>query len=77
MLGATLDGNSVNRKLMKIHDPSASLVHKVPNPFASDGRELLFFSDPPHLLKTVRNCWASKTRKLWVSNYKMVTLMIQ
>ena len=25
-----------------------------------------FFSDPPHLLKTTRNCLASKARHLWV-----------
>lgn len=41
-------------------------MHKVPNPYASDGRDLLFFSDPPHLMKTTRNCWNSKARSLWV-----------
>ena len=32
----------------------------------SNGRDLFFFSDPPHLLKTTRNCWANKRRQLWV-----------
>lgn len=32
----------------------------------SYNRDLLFFSDPPHLLKTIRNCWNSKYRCLWV-----------
>ena len=50
---------------MKIHDTSAKLVYKVPNPFA-DGREVFFFSDPPHLIKTTRNCWSSSSRSLWV-----------
>ena len=27
----------------------------------------IFFSDPPHLLKTIRNALASKSRNLWVS----------
>ena len=30
-------------------------------------RFIYCFSDPPHLIKTVRNCWASKKRSLWVS----------
>lgn len=30
-------------------------------------RFIYCFSDPPHLIKTVRNCWASKKRSLWVN----------
>lgn len=65
-MGTTFDGASVNRHLVKIHDTSAGVLFKVPNLHASDGRDLFFFSDPPHLIKTVRNCWASKCRTLWV-----------
>ncbi len=65
-MGATLDGASVNRRLIKLHDPTVALVHKVPNPFSSDEREFYFFADPPHLIKTVRNCWSSKARDMWV-----------
>ena len=39
--------------------------YKVKNPYALD-RYLYFLSDPPHLLKTPRNCLASKARRLWV-----------
>ena len=67
VLGATLDGNSVNRRLVKLHQPSADLVYKVMNPFAE--KRFLYFSDPPHLIKTVRNCWLSKHRNLWVCTY--------
>jgi len=67
VLGATLDGNSVNRRLIKNHDTSNKLLYKTSNPFADDSRPLLFFSDPPHLIKTARNCWSSKHRNLWVS----------
>lgn len=43
---ATLDGNAVNRRLMKMHD-QGDLVYKTRNPFADDGREFFFFSGPP------------------------------
>ena len=70
VVGATFDGASPNRRFLKLHgitDPTKSAVlHKVSNPFADDGRMLFFFSDPPHLLKTTRNCWSSKARLLWV-----------
>ena len=38
------------------------------HPFASEDRYIYFFSDSPHLLKTIRNCMASSNRHLWVSN---------
>ena len=70
VVGATFDGASPNRRFVKLHgitDPTKpTVLHKVPNPFTDDGRMLFFFSDPPHLLKTTRNCWSSKARLLWV-----------
>ena len=66
VLAATLDGNSTNRRLIKLHNPSEEVLYKVINPYADDGRHLFFISDPPHLLKTIRNCWNSKKRNLWV-----------
>ena len=65
VMGATLDGNAVNRRLIKLHDPT-EVVYKTRNPFADDGRDFFFFSGPPHLTKTIRNCYYSKHRKLWV-----------
>jgi len=67
VLGATFDGASINRRLVKMHGPKTQLVYKVPNPHATDHRQLYFFSDAPHLIKTTRNCWASKCRQLWAS----------
>ena len=67
VLTATLDGNSVNRRLIKLHNPKEDVLHKVLNPYSQEKRYLYFFSDPPHLLKTIRNCWQSKKRNLWVS----------
>ncbi len=64
VVAATADGSSVNRKLFKLHGDGKHMVHKVVNPFAADNREIFFFSDPPHLLKTTRNCMVSTARNL-------------
>ena len=66
VLGLTCDGLSANRRLFKMHQSGTELAYKVPNPYATDGRDLFFLSDPPHLLKTTRNCWANMRRQLWV-----------
>ena len=66
VVGTTLDGCSANRRFIKLVAADATGVkHKMPNPFAPD-REIFFFSDPPHLLKTVRNCLANPRRTLQV-----------
>lgn len=43
--------------------------------YANDGRFIYFFSDPPHLIKTVRNCWASPQRSLWVRDFKCIVII--
>ena len=69
VLAATADGASTNRRLIKLHSSkSGEVVYKVVNPHSRDRRYLYFFADPPHLLKTVRNAWASPKRHLWVSD---------
>jgi hypothetical protein len=73
VLACTCDGLSVNRKFFKLHGKKRDLVHKVLDLYSSDGRYMFLFSDPPHLLKTVRNCWVSGKRlmcctKLWEIN---------
>ena len=67
-MGLTCDGLAANRRLFRLHDPKAksTFVHKVSNPYTDDDRPFFFFSDPPHVMKTVRNCWASSNRHLWV-----------
>ena len=70
VLAATADGASSNRRFMAIHKISrkrGEILYKVINPYAAKERYLYFISDPPHLLKTVRNAWASAKRHLWVS----------
>ena len=61
-----MDGNSANRRFIKLHSTGPEPVYKATNPFTSENRPLLFFSDPPHLIKTTRNCLASRNRSLWV-----------
>ena len=63
VLYITADGATNNRRFFKLHDPSSPLVHKTKNPFDPD-RFVYFFSDPPHLTKTTRNCWSKNM--LWV-----------
>ena len=65
-MGVTCDGNSANRRFFNLHAEEKD-VYKVKNPFTTEDRPLFFLSDPPHLIKTTRNCWASQKRTLWVS----------
>ena len=75
VMGLTCDGLSANRLLFKLHAPQKQdLVHSVINPYAHPKRPLFFFSDPPHLMKTVRNEQTNKKRKLQV--YEKVTKLI-
>ena len=41
----------------KMHDPTVLCPHKTVNVFSDEKSPLFFFSDVPHLIKTVRNCW--------------------
>ncbi len=72
VLACTYDGLSVNRRFFKLHG-TGDMVHKARNPFADDNRYVYFFSDPPHLVKTVRNCWYSSKRLMWVSRDLIMT----
>ena len=67
VMALVCDGLAANRRLFRLHAPDspASEVYKVPNPYSTDG--LFFLSDPPHLIKTVRNAWSSNKWNLWVS----------
>lgn len=72
VMGLTCDGLAANRLLMKMHAPGEALVHSVDNPYARPNRKLFFFSDPPHLLKTVRNAWANEKRNLEVCYHMLI-----
>ena len=72
-LHLTCDGASTNRGLWNLHgkgkDTSEKgVLYKVLNIYATDPSHCLYFIyDPPHLIKTTRNCWANKSRSLQVS----------
>ena len=56
ILGITCDGSSPNRKLFQLHrgkQESNAILHKTENVFSKDHKDILFFVDPPHLLKTI------------------------
>ena len=60
VIAATCDGASQNRKFFRMHpkadDNNSDVMYKTKNVYAKDGRSLWFIPDPPHLLKTARNC---------------------
>ena len=76
----TCDGASPNRRFFEIHGDNNgnSITYYTVNPFDPD-RKIYFVSDPPHLVKTARNCFANSdshrlTRKLW-NNGKSISWM--
>lgn len=73
VVAATADGAKCNRTFFRMHGCKNDLFRTL-NPFATD-RFIYFFSDPPHLLKTARNCLASSKRKMWVSFITCISLM--
>ena len=47
------------------------IIYRVDNPYSANKCYIYFFSDVPHLIKTVRNAWSnslahSNTRPFWV-----------
>lgn len=61
----TCDGAKNNRKMFAMHGDKNT--YKTVNIFSHDCHQIFFISDPPHLLKCIRNCFYNKTRNLWVS----------
>ncbi|XP_072047274.1 uncharacterized protein [Amphiura filiformis] len=74
VLSITCDGASINRRFFDLHGEGypeqRKPVHSSPNPYAEQKRDIYFMSDPPHLIKCVRNAWShsyahNNTRTLW------------
>ena len=72
VLAVTADGASPNRKFFRMHGSlKDGVVYKTKNLYAFDDRDVYFFSDAPHLIKTTRNClshsnYASSSRSMMV-----------
>lgn len=67
IMAVTGDGASCNRRLFQMHATGREKIYKIKNVFSADKHLIYFFVDPPHLIKTIRNCLASNRRSLWVS----------
>ena len=74
VLSCTCDGATSNRRLYHLLTQSQTDKYKVLNKYSEDQRYIYLFSDPPHLIKTIRNCFS--TRPLWVSTYVVVLVML-
>ena len=65
VLSCTCDRATSNRRLYHMLTKSQTDKHKILNKYSKEKRFIYLFSDPPHLIKTMHNCFA--TRPLWVS----------
>ena len=79
VVAATCDGASANRKFFRMHfglthddelSADTDVVYRTIIFFSEDKRYIYFISDPPHLLKTARNCLNNSgsgkgTRFMW------------
>ena len=70
VIASTSDKATPNQRLYRLHGQGPDVCYKAINLFSMD-RYIYFFSDAPHLIKTVRNNLASSghgknTRLLWV-----------
>lgn len=75
VLSCTCDGATSNRRLYHLLTKSENDKYKVLNKYSKEDRFIYLISDPPHLIKTMRNCFAS--RPLWVSdNYLTVWYLL-
>ena len=72
VVAAVSDKASPNQKFIRMHKLDEGLTYKTKNLLSPD-RDILFISDPPHLLKTLRNNLSSSTtggtKYLWVSKF--------
>ena len=64
VITVTCDGASDNQRMFSMFNDKATLSYKTVNVFSADRNKVFFISDPPHLIKTIRNCFARG--KLWV-----------
>jgi len=75
VLALTCDGASPNRRFWKLHNKGTDFTYKMPNSYSTD-RNLFFILDPPHLLKTIRNCFFNSKWRLWVNIVKYTLTFI-
>jgi hypothetical protein len=74
VVAVTCDGASPNHAFYKMHvnndNKANGITYRTKNIYAEDERYIWFFSDPPHLIKTSRNCLSNSgsnrcSRYMW------------
>ena len=56
VVAITCDGASNNRKMFEMHGLTNGLPYKTFNVYDRKKQNIYFICDPPHLIKTIRNC---------------------
>lgn len=64
VVAVTCDGASDNRRMFSLHNLKDKTIYKTTNVYSKNDSPIFFISDPPHLIKTIRNCF--QRGKLWV-----------
>lgn len=81
VVAVTADGASHNRHFFRLccfkEDGTKSPIPFVTkNPFAESERDVYFFCDPPHLIKTTRNCFSNSFAHKMSRELKVYTIII-
>lgn len=77
VIAVTCDGAAANRKMFQMHATGKDKkIYSTINIYSKERHPIFFISDPPHLLKTIRNCFANSKRQLWVSEILVQTCII-
>lgn len=57
-LGLCVMSASDNRRMFAMFNDKSALSYKTSNVYSEDNSQIFFISDPPHLIKTIRNCFS-------------------
>ena len=64
VLAIVCDGAKNNRRMFNLHSIDSDLCYKTQNVYCETKHPIFFICDPPHLMKTARNCFSRGN--LWV-----------
>ena len=77
VLAIVCDGAKNNRRMFNLHSTDSELCYKTQNIYSKSKHPIFFICDPPHLMKTARNCFSRG--KLWVRcfyNYQLIIIYL-
>ena len=58
VLAIVCDGAKNNRRMFNLHSTGNDFCYKTHNVYSEDKHPIFFICDPPHLIKTTRNCFS-------------------